>query len=90
MGGVETYPHTLKSRANERIGTKFLAMEHSLLPHRVQSRRRTRRSTDPFAPVMPDVEFDGSTMLRFAREVLGRCLRHLHRVDQGEVVSIQF
>jgi acetylornithine aminotransferase/acetylornithine/N-succinyldiaminopimelate aminotransferase len=71
----------------KRIGTKFLAMEHSFHGRTMGSVATTHKSAyrEPFAPVMPDVEFIpfndvAALQSAFSTDVCGICIEVL----QGE------
>ena len=83
-----TRAHATKARENgKRIGTKFLALEHSFHGRTMGSVATTYKDKyrEPFAPVMPDVEFVrfndiADLRAKFSEEVCGICLE----VVQGE------
>lgn len=71
----------------KKIGTKFLAMEHSFHGRTMGAVATTHKEKyrEPFAPVMPDVEFVryndvGDLRAKFSDEVCGICIEAL----QGE------
>lgn len=83
-----TRAYATKARENgKRIGTKFLALEHSFHGRTMGSVATTYKDKyrEPFAPVMPDVEFVrfndiADLRAKFSEDVCGICLE----VVQGE------
>ena len=80
--------HALRLRTNgKKIGTRFLALEHSFHGRTIGSVATTHKEKyrEPFAPVMPDVEFvrfnDVSDLkAKFSSEVCAICIEPI----QGE------
>lgn len=80
--------HAMRLRANgKRIGTRFLALEHSFHGRTMGSVATTHKEKYrvPFAPVMPDVEFVrfndvADLRKKFSKDVCGICIEPV----QGE------
>jgi acetylornithine/N-succinyldiaminopimelate aminotransferase len=87
-----------KARANgKRIGTKFLALEHSFHGRTMGSVATTHKEKYrlPFAPVMPDVEFVrfndvADLRTKFSEEVCGICIEPIQGEGGIHPVSKEF
>lgn len=90
--------HATRLRANgKRIGTKFLALEHSFHGRTMGSVATTHKEKYrvPFAPVMPDVEFvrfnDVADLRRkFSKDVCGICIEPVQGEGGIHPVSQEF
>ncbi|HEX7158798.1 MAG TPA: aspartate aminotransferase family protein [Edaphobacter sp.] len=104
--GTEAWEAALKlARANatrlrnsgKRIGTKFLALEHSFHGRTMGSVATTHKEKyrEPFAPVMPDVEFVrfndvADLKKKFSMDVCGICIEPLQGEGGIHPVSKEF
>ena len=104
--GTEAWEAALKlARANavrlraegRHIGTKFLALEHSFHGRTMGSVATTHKEKyrEPFAPVMPDVEFVrfndiDDLRAKFSNEVCGICIEALQGEGGIHPVSHEF
>ncbi|HEX7157425.1 MAG TPA: aspartate aminotransferase family protein [Edaphobacter sp.] len=104
--GTEAWEAALKlARANatrlrnsgKRIGTKFLALEHSFHGRTMGSVATTHKEKyrEPFAPVMPDVEFvrfnDVADLnKKFSKDVCGICIEPIQGEGGIHPVSQEF
>jgi acetylornithine aminotransferase/acetylornithine/N-succinyldiaminopimelate aminotransferase len=87
-----------KARANgKRIGTKFLALEHSFHGRTMGSVATTHKEKYrlPFAPVMPDVEFVrfndvADLRAKFSEDVCGICIEPIQGEGGIHPVSQEF
>jgi acetylornithine aminotransferase/acetylornithine/N-succinyldiaminopimelate aminotransferase len=87
-----------KARANgKRIGTKFLALEHSFHGRTMGSVATTHKEKYrlPFAPVMPDVEFVrfndvADLRAKFSEDVCGICIEPIQGEGGIHPVSKEF
>jgi len=90
--------HATRSReSGKKIGTKFLALEHSFHGRTMGSVATTHKEKYrlPFAPVMPDVEFVrfndvADLRAKFSDEVCGVCLEVLQGEGGINPVSKEF
>ena len=90
--------HALRLRTNgKHIGTRFLALEHSFHGRTMGSVATTHKEKyrEPFAPVMPDVEFvrfnDVSDLkARFSSEVCAICIEPIQGEGGIHPVSHEF
>lgn len=90
--------HAMRLRANgKRIGTRFLALEHSFHGRTMGSVATTHKEKYrvPFAPVMPDVEFvrfnDVADLRRkFSKDVCGICIEPVQGEGGIHPVSQEF
>ncbi len=93
-----TRAHATKARENgKRIGTKFLALEHSFHGRTMGSVATTYKDKyrEPFAPVMPDVEFVrfndiADLRAKFSEEVCGICIEAVQGEGGINPVSKEF
>jgi acetylornithine/N-succinyldiaminopimelate aminotransferase len=104
--GTEAWEAALKlARANatrlrnsgKRIGTKFLALEHSFHGRTMGSVATTHKEKyrEPFAPVMPDVEFVrfndvADLKKKFSKDVCGICIEPIQGEGGIHPVSQEF
>jgi acetylornithine/N-succinyldiaminopimelate aminotransferase len=104
--GTEAWEAALKlSRANatkaresgKRLGTKFLALEHSFHGRTIGSVATTHKEKYriPFAPVMPDVEFVrfndvADLRAKFSEDVCGICIEPIQGEGGIRPVSKEF
>ena len=90
--------HALRLRTNgKKIGTRFLALEHSFHGRTMGSVATTHKEKyrEPFAPVMPDVEFvrfnDVSDLkAKFSSEVCAICIEPIQGEGGIHPVSHEF
>lgn len=90
--------HAMRLRANgKRIGTKFLALEHSFHGRTMGSVATTHKEKYrvPFAPVMPDVEFVrfndvADLRKKFSKDVCGICIEPVQGEGGIHPVSQEF
>jgi acetylornithine aminotransferase/acetylornithine/N-succinyldiaminopimelate aminotransferase len=90
--------HATKAREDgKRLGTKFLALEHSFHGRTMGSVATTHKEKYrlPFAPVMPDVEFVrfndiADLRVKFSEDVCGICLEALQGEGGINPVSQEF
>ena len=90
--------HAEKAReSGQRIGTKFLAMEHSFHGRTMGSVATTHKEKYrlPFAPVMPDVEFVrfndvADLRAKFSEDVCGICIEPIQGEGGIHAVSQEF
>jgi acetylornithine aminotransferase/acetylornithine/N-succinyldiaminopimelate aminotransferase len=87
----------LLSSEGKRIGTKFLALEHSFHGRTMGSVATTHKVAyrEPFAPVMPDVEFIpfndvAALKAAFSTDVCGICIEVLQGEGGINPVSAEF
>ena len=93
-----TRAYATKARlAGKRIGTKFLALEHSFHGRTMGSVATTYKDKyrEPFAPVMPDVEFVrfndiADLRAKFSDEVCGICIEAVQGEGGIHPVSKEF
>lgn len=93
-----TRAHATRLRATgKRIGTKFLALEHSFHGRTMGSVATTHKEKyrAPFAPVMPDVEFVrfndvADLRTKFSRDVCGICIEPIQGEGGIHPVSREF
>lgn len=104
--GTEAWEAALKlARANatkaresgKRIGTKFLALEHSFHGRTIGSVATTHKEKYriPFAPIMPDVEFVrfndvADLRAKFSEEVCGICIEPIQGEGGIHLISKEF
>ncbi len=90
--------HATRLRSSgKRIGTKFLALEHSFHGRTMGSVATTHKEKyrAPFAPVMPDVEFvrfndAGDLNKKFSKDVCGICIEPIQGEGGIHLVSKEF